>query len=111
MIFKEAAIAALVNIYRIEFEHAVYSLMVVMADPWCRSNKNNDDDDECDDAPCKDDLRRMLHHTILEGADNDKDEPCNTGGRAARVNATDMLDEARQEYSPPERGPLQVHSQ
>ena len=75
--------------------------MVMVPDYWRSSSQDNDRDYERDDAPCKDDLRRVIQRMSLEGTDNEEDEPCDARCGTARVDAADMLYKAREEYPQP----------
>ena len=80
--------------------------MVVSANPRCRSNHGDNCDNDTNDAPGERDLRSVLLNMVLEGADHCEDEPGNTGGCTAGVDATDVLNETSPEDAHPQRCPL-----
>ena len=81
-------------------------LVVVGTDPRGRGEHDYIDDHEGDDTPCEDDCGRVLRYVVLEGTDNQEEEPSNTTSGTAGVDTTDMLDEAGEEDTPPKGGPL-----
>ena len=57
--------------------------MVVSTDPRSGSDHSDDDNDQSDDTPCEDDRRSVLGYMVLEGADDEENEPSNTRNGAA----------------------------
>ena len=85
--------------------------MVVSTDPRGGSHHGDNTDHNRNDAPGQSDRRCMQRHMVLEGTDNDEDEPGNAGGSTAGVNTTNVLDETGQEDAPPEGTPLMKMSE
>ena len=82
--------------------------MVVRTDPGCRSDHRHPDHDQRDNTPGQDDRGSMLGEPVLEGADDEEEEPSNSTGGATRVDTTNVLDEAGKEDAPPEGSPLHI---
>ena len=82
-------------------------LVMAQTDPRSSGDHREEADRDGNDAPSEDCFRCVLRDVGLEGADDEEDEPCDTGGGASRVNATDMLQETSPEDAHPERGPLE----
>ena len=81
--------------------------MVVFANPWGRSKHDHVGHHEGDNTPSEDDRRGVLGNMVLEGPNDEEEEPSNAAGSATRVDTTDVLNEAGKEDAPPERSPLQ----
>ena len=81
-------------------------LVMVLPDPRGSSNSDHDSDDSCNYTPGEHNSGSVLLDMILERANDNVDEPCDTCGCAARMDATNVLDETCQENSDPKRRPL-----
>ena len=84
----------------------MHVLVVICADPGSSGYHREEANGDRDDAPSEHDLRCVLHDVRLERADDEEDEPRDTGSGTAGVDTTDMLEEACPEDTHPERGPL-----
>lgn len=79
---------------------------MVGANPGRSSNHGDHSNDDTENTPGEDGGRSVLDMTVLEGANDGVDEPGDTGGGAARVDASKMLQETGQEDTNGKRGPL-----
>ena len=84
---------------------------MVCANPRCSGHHRQSTDRHGDDTPSKNDLGGVFHDVVLEGADDEEDEPGDTGCRTARVDTTDVLQETCPEDAHPERSPLEMRCQ
>ena len=82
--------------------------MVVGTNPWHSSEHDHIHDNQGDDTPREDDRRRVHRDMVLEGADDEEEEPGDTSSGAAGVDTTNVLDEAGKEDAPPEGSPLHI---
>ena len=71
--------------------------MVVGTNPWHSSEHDHIHDNQGDDTPREDDRRRVHRDMVLEGADDEEEEPGDTGSGAAGVDTTNVLNEAGKE--------------
>lgn len=101
--FEEAVVERELEIY---YRGTRDSLVVVSTDPRGSSHHGDNTDHNRDDTPGQSDRRSMQRHMVLEGADDDEDEPGDARGGTARVNTTNVLDETGQEDAPPKGAPL-----
>lgn len=79
---------------------------MVGPNPGRSSNHGDHGDDDTKDTPGEDGGRSVLDMTVLEGANDGVDEPGDTGGGAARVDASEVLQETGQEDTNGQRRPL-----
>ena len=84
----------------------MHVLVMAQTDPRSGGDHREEADRDGDDAPSEYSFRCVLRDVGLEGADNEEDEPCDTGGGAAGVDTADVLEEACPEDTHPKRGPL-----
>ena len=85
----------------------MHVLVMAQTDPRSSGDHREEADRDGDDAPSEDGFWCVLCDVGLEGADDEEDEPCDTGCGASRVDATDVLQETSPEDAHPERGPLE----
>ena len=85
----------------------MHVLVMAQTDPRSSGDHREEADRDGDDAPSEDCFRCVLRDVGLEGADDEEDEPCDTGGGASGVDTADVLQETSPEDAHPERGPLE----
>ena len=84
----------------------MHVLVMICTNPGSGGDHCDEANGDRDDTPSEHNLWRVLHDVSLERADDEEDEPCDTGGGAAGVDTTDVLKEACPEDTHPEWSPL-----
>ena len=82
--------------------------MVVRPNPWCGGTHSDNGYNNSQDTPCEDYFWCVFRDMVLEGADDEEEEPGDTSSGAAGVDTTNVLDEAGKEDAPPEGSPLHI---
>lgn len=82
--------------------------MMVGTNPRGCSEHDYIDDNQGDKTPSEDDRRSVIRKMVLEGANDQEEEPSHTCRGAAGVDTTNVLNEAGQEDTPPKGSPLEI---